>query len=92
MREYHCAALYVVAHKLLNLFYSAVVFARLFPVGEKRHGVPAARLDTDGMYPFACYAARRWRAFFVKVQKGRGVEREDKYAPPRGVSQPGMSG
>ncbi|MFQ7092659.1 MAG: hypothetical protein ACLRRB_00030, partial [Ruminococcus sp.] len=33
--EYHCAALYVVAHKLLNLFYGAVVLARLFPYGEK---------------------------------------------------------
>ncbi|WP_177576849.1 hypothetical protein [Hydrogeniiclostridium mannosilyticum] len=67
-REYHCAALHVVAHKLLNLFFGVVVLARLFPYGEKRHGVPAVWLGTDGMYPFACYAARRWRAFFVKVQ------------------------
>ena len=27
--------MYVVAHKLLNLFYGAVVLARLFPYGEK---------------------------------------------------------
>lgn len=30
----HCAALYVVAHKLLNLFYGAVV-ALAFPLWEK---------------------------------------------------------
>ena len=32
---YKRQALYVVAHKLLNLFYGAVVLARLFPYGEK---------------------------------------------------------
>ena len=65
---YHCAALYVVAHKLLNLFYGAVVLARLFPYGEKlswrtrrlaryRRNVPVCLL---------CCAPKA--AFFVKEQ------------------------
>ena len=41
IREYHYVFLRVVAHKLLHLFSGVVVIARLFPVGEKRHGVPA---------------------------------------------------
>ena len=77
MREYHCSRLYVVAHKLLPLFYGAVVLARLFPVGEKCHGVPAARLDTDGMYPFACYAAHQRPLSLSKSNHKAGAERED---------------
>jgi len=38
--------------------FAALVFlARLFPIGEKRHGVPAVWLGIDGMYSFAVYAA-----------------------------------
>ena len=30
-----------------------------FPLGKSCHGVPADWLGTDGMYPFACYAAHQ---------------------------------
>ena len=68
MREYHCAALYVVAHKLLNLFYGAVVLARLFPYGEKlswRTRRPA-RYRRNVPVCLLCCAPKA--AFFVKEQ------------------------
>ena len=69
------ARLYVVARKLPRLLPGAVVVARLFPVGEKCHGVPAVWLGTVGKYPLypLCCAAVILRAFFFKVLRLVGL-------------------
>ena len=51
--------LYVVAHKLLNLFYGAVVLARLFPNGEKRSWRTRRPARYRRNVPVACYAAHQ---------------------------------
>ena len=53
------SCLYVVARKLPHSLYGMVVLAPLFPVGEKYHGAPAARLGTDRMCPFCPIMRRR---------------------------------
>ena len=52
----------VVARKPLHLLPVVVVIAQLFPVGEKRHGVPAVWLGAKRTYPICPILRRRYLA------------------------------